>query len=169
MVWVAYPVGGLACAHLRPTGQVLRWAPAELSSTNRPTGAHVYTCVRTCARVRACQVQHYRQRCGTHGDARMMHGGCTDDERWLRRPSDGGHNTRPPAPTFLCEKYKIPATRRGPDHPGRVGTFRDAVVSGRYWHHLRQERPASEASDPKFQDRLIAKFAGLTEVALPKT
>jgi len=42
-----------------------------------------------------------------------------------------------------------------------------ALVSGRYWHHLRQERPASEASDPKFQDRLIAKFAELTEVALP--
>jgi hypothetical protein len=43
-----------------------------------------------------------------------------------------------------------------------------ALVSGRYWHHLRQERPASEASDPKFQDRLIAELAELTEVALPK-
>lgn len=26
------------------------------------------------------------------------------------------------------------------------------MVSGRYWHHLRQEQPANEAADPKFQD-----------------
>ncbi len=31
-----------------------------------------------------------------------------------------------------------------------------------------KERPASEASDPKFQDRLIAELCELTEVALPK-
>lgn len=27
-----------------------------------------------------------------------------------------------------------------------------AMVSGRYWHHLRQEQPANEATDPQFQD-----------------
>jgi NAD(P)-dependent dehydrogenase (short-subunit alcohol dehydrogenase family) len=42
-----------------------------------------------------------------------------------------------------------------------------AKVSGRYWHHLRQEQPASEATDPKFQDQLIAKLGELTGVALP--
>jgi NAD(P)-dependent dehydrogenase (short-subunit alcohol dehydrogenase family) len=42
-----------------------------------------------------------------------------------------------------------------------------ALVSGRYWHHMRQEQPASEATDPEFQDQLIAKLAELTGVALP--
>jgi NAD(P)-dependent dehydrogenase (short-subunit alcohol dehydrogenase family) len=44
----------------------------------------------------------------------------------------------------------------------------DALVSGRYWHHLQQEQPASEAADPEFQDRLVAKLAKLTGVALPE-
>jgi NAD(P)-dependent dehydrogenase (short-subunit alcohol dehydrogenase family) len=43
-----------------------------------------------------------------------------------------------------------------------------ARVTGRYWHHLRQEQPASEASNPEFQDQLIAKLDGLTSVALPE-
>ena len=43
-----------------------------------------------------------------------------------------------------------------------------AMVSGRYWHHLRQERPASEATDPAFQDRLVGKLAELTGVVLPE-
>jgi NAD(P)-dependent dehydrogenase (short-subunit alcohol dehydrogenase family) len=42
-----------------------------------------------------------------------------------------------------------------------------ALVSGRYWHHLAQEQPAREATDPEFQDRLIAKLGELTGVALP--
>lgn len=41
-----------------------------------------------------------------------------------------------------------------------------AKVSGRYWHHREQQRPASEALDAKFQDRLIAKLAELTGVTL---
>lgn len=41
-----------------------------------------------------------------------------------------------------------------------------AMVSGRYWHHLRQEQPANEAADPQFQDQLIAKLGELTGVAL---
>jgi NAD(P)-dependent dehydrogenase (short-subunit alcohol dehydrogenase family) len=43
-----------------------------------------------------------------------------------------------------------------------------ARVTGHYWHHLRQEQPASEASNPEFQDQLIAKLDGLTGVALPE-
>jgi hypothetical protein len=43
-----------------------------------------------------------------------------------------------------------------------------ALVSGRYWHHLRQEQPAAEAADP-VQDQLIAKSGELTGVALPRT
>ena len=41
-----------------------------------------------------------------------------------------------------------------------------ALVSGRYWHHLRQQQPANEAADPKFQDRLIARLEELTGVTL---
>jgi NAD(P)-dependent dehydrogenase (short-subunit alcohol dehydrogenase family) len=42
-----------------------------------------------------------------------------------------------------------------------------ALVSGRYWHHMKQDQPASEASDPKFQDQLLARLAELTAVVLP--
>jgi len=42
-----------------------------------------------------------------------------------------------------------------------------AMVSGRYWRHLRQEQPASEAADPEFQDKLLTKLSELTGVALP--
>lgn len=43
-----------------------------------------------------------------------------------------------------------------------------AMVSGRYWHHLRQEQPASEATDPTFHEALIARLSKLTGVALPE-
>ncbi|QIO36072.1 SDR family NAD(P)-dependent oxidoreductase [Bradyrhizobium sp. 1(2017)] len=43
-----------------------------------------------------------------------------------------------------------------------------ALVSGRYWHHLRQEQPAGEAADPEFQDQLIDRLSKLTGVALPE-
>jgi NAD(P)-dependent dehydrogenase (short-subunit alcohol dehydrogenase family) len=42
-----------------------------------------------------------------------------------------------------------------------------ALESGRYWHHLRQESPAIQASDLVFQNELIATLAELTGVALP--
>jgi NAD(P)-dependent dehydrogenase (short-subunit alcohol dehydrogenase family) len=42
-----------------------------------------------------------------------------------------------------------------------------AMVSGRYWHDLRQEQPAAEVVNPAFQDQLIAKLGELTGVALP--
>jgi NAD(P)-dependent dehydrogenase (short-subunit alcohol dehydrogenase family) len=42
-----------------------------------------------------------------------------------------------------------------------------AKVSGGYWHHRKQQQPAPEALDPKFQDRLLARLAELSGVALP--
>lgn len=44
-----------------------------------------------------------------------------------------------------------------------------ALVSGRYWHHLRQQEPASEAVDADFQDELVGKLGALTGVALPRS
>ena len=43
-----------------------------------------------------------------------------------------------------------------------------ALVSGRYWHHLQQQEPASEATIPSFQDELIEKLGELTGVKLPE-
>jgi NAD(P)-dependent dehydrogenase (short-subunit alcohol dehydrogenase family) len=42
-----------------------------------------------------------------------------------------------------------------------------ATVTGRYWHHREVRRAATEAVDPVFQDRLLAKLAELTGVSLP--
>jgi NAD(P)-dependent dehydrogenase (short-subunit alcohol dehydrogenase family) len=42
-----------------------------------------------------------------------------------------------------------------------------ALVSGRYWHRMRQERPAEETLDLAFQDRLMGQLAELTGVVLP--
>ena len=41
-----------------------------------------------------------------------------------------------------------------------------AKVSGAYWHHRQQRKPAADALDTGFQDRLIAKLAELTGVKL---
>jgi NAD(P)-dependent dehydrogenase (short-subunit alcohol dehydrogenase family) len=37
-----------------------------------------------------------------------------------------------------------------------------ANVSGAYWHHRQQRKPAAQSLDPKFQDELIARLAELT-------
>jgi NAD(P)-dependent dehydrogenase (short-subunit alcohol dehydrogenase family) len=42
-----------------------------------------------------------------------------------------------------------------------------AQVSGRYWHHLRQQEPANEATDLSFQDELVGRLGELTGVKLP--
>jgi NAD(P)-dependent dehydrogenase (short-subunit alcohol dehydrogenase family) len=42
-----------------------------------------------------------------------------------------------------------------------------ARVSGGYWHHMRQEQPASQVTEPTFQEELIAKLGELTGVWLP--
>jgi NAD(P)-dependent dehydrogenase (short-subunit alcohol dehydrogenase family) len=41
-----------------------------------------------------------------------------------------------------------------------------AKVSGGYWHHRKQRKPAAEALDAGFQDRLVARLADLTGVTL---
>lgn len=41
-----------------------------------------------------------------------------------------------------------------------------ATVSGRYWYHRQPQTPAVEVSDPRFQDRLVARLAELTGVTL---
>jgi NAD(P)-dependent dehydrogenase (short-subunit alcohol dehydrogenase family) len=47
-----------------------------------------------------------------------------------------------------------------------VSDDREATVSGRYWHHRRRQTPASEVSDRRFQDQLLARLAELTGVSL---
>lgn len=42
-----------------------------------------------------------------------------------------------------------------------------AMVSGRYWHHLRQEQPAREVMNPALQEQLIVTLGELTGVSLP--
>ena len=42
----------------------------------------------------------------------------------------------------------------------------DATVRGGYWFHRQQQAPAAEASDPRFQDRLVSSLAKLTGVSL---
>lgn len=41
-----------------------------------------------------------------------------------------------------------------------------AKVSGRYWHHCRQQAPAREVSDAGFQDQLVAKLTELSGMTL---
>jgi len=41
-----------------------------------------------------------------------------------------------------------------------------AQVSGRYWHHRRQQTPAREVNDVAFQEQLLAKLAELSGVTL---
>jgi NAD(P)-dependent dehydrogenase (short-subunit alcohol dehydrogenase family) len=41
-----------------------------------------------------------------------------------------------------------------------------AKVSGSYWHHRQQQKPAAGALDPDFQDQLMAKLAELTGISL---
>jgi NAD(P)-dependent dehydrogenase (short-subunit alcohol dehydrogenase family) len=42
-----------------------------------------------------------------------------------------------------------------------------AKVSGGYWYHRSQRKPAAPTLDPGFQDKLIAKLAELTGLKLP--
>ena len=41
-----------------------------------------------------------------------------------------------------------------------------AAVSGGYWYHQQRQAPASQASNPAFQDQLMDRLAALTGVAL---
>jgi NAD(P)-dependent dehydrogenase (short-subunit alcohol dehydrogenase family) len=78
------------------------------------------------------------------------------DPGWARTKMGG-----PAAPVDLHTGQQTQTWLAVSDEPA-------ALISGRYWHHLRQEQPAREVSDPGFQDRLIAKLGELTGVALPE-
>ena len=41
-----------------------------------------------------------------------------------------------------------------------------AMISGRYWHHLKPEEPAAEATDAAFQNKMVDRLQELTGVAL---
>jgi hypothetical protein len=41
-----------------------------------------------------------------------------------------------------------------------------AKVTGGYWYHRKQQKPASETLDPDFQDQVTATLAELTGVSL---
>jgi NAD(P)-dependent dehydrogenase (short-subunit alcohol dehydrogenase family) len=43
----------------------------------------------------------------------------------------------------------------------------EARVSGRYWHQLRQQQPAREATDVAYQDQLIDELSALTGLSIP--
>src|SRR5882757_4449994 len=75
------------------------------------------------------------------------------DPGWVRTKMGG-----PAAPVDLDTGQRTQTWLAVSDEPA-------AMVSGRYWHNLRQEEPAGEASDPEFQDHLITKFRDLTGVA----
>jgi NAD(P)-dependent dehydrogenase (short-subunit alcohol dehydrogenase family) len=47
-----------------------------------------------------------------------------------------------------------------------VSDDRAAIVSGNYWYHRKQQAPAAEASDVRFQDQLVTSLAKLTGIAL---
>jgi len=78
------------------------------------------------------------------------------DPGWARTKMGG-----PGAPVDLETGQRTQSWLAVSDEPA-------ALVSGRYWHHLRQEQPAKEAADPEFQDQLIVQLAELTGVVLPQ-
>ena len=78
------------------------------------------------------------------------------DPGWARTKMGG-----PGAPVDLDTGQRTQSWLAVSDEPA-------ALVSSCYWHHLRQEEPASEATDPEFQDQLIAKLGELTGVPLPQ-
>jgi NAD(P)-dependent dehydrogenase (short-subunit alcohol dehydrogenase family) len=49
-----------------------------------------------------------------------------------------------------------------------VNTEPAAMVTGRYWHHMKPELPAAEAMDVAFQDKIMARLQELTGVTLPE-
>jgi NAD(P)-dependent dehydrogenase (short-subunit alcohol dehydrogenase family) len=79
------------------------------------------------------------------------------DPGWVRTKMGG-----PGAPVDLDTGQRTQTWLAVSDEPA-------ALVSGRYWHHLRQQEPAAQTTDPEFQDELIASLRKLTGVALPES
>lgn len=65
------------------------------------------------------------------------------DPGWVRTNMDGAS-----APVDIDTGQRTQTWLTVSDEPA-------ARVSGRYWHHLRQQEPAREVTDPDFQHRLI--------------
>src|SRR3954471_13407933 len=76
------------------------------------------------------------------------------DPGWVRTKMGG-----PAAPVDLDTGQRTQTWLAVSDEPA-------ALTSGGYWHHLRQEQPASEAADPRFQDELLDQLTGLTGIGL---
>ncbi|WP_116090986.1 SDR family NAD(P)-dependent oxidoreductase [Sphingomonas crusticola] len=76
------------------------------------------------------------------------------DPGWVRTKMGGAS-----APVDIATGAATQAWLAGSDDPA-------AKVSGRYWHHMRQEEPAASAMDEGVQDRLLARLAELTGVEL---
>jgi NAD(P)-dependent dehydrogenase (short-subunit alcohol dehydrogenase family) len=79
------------------------------------------------------------------------------DPGWVRTKMGGAG-----APVDLDTGQRTQAWLAVSDEPA-------ALVSGRYWHHLRQQQTAAQATDPQFQDELIASLSKLTGVALTES
>ena len=79
------------------------------------------------------------------------------DPGWVRTKMGGAG-----APVDIETGQKTQAWLAVSDDPA-------ALVSGRYWHHLQQQEPASEAMDPGFQDNLVGKLRELTGMELPRS
>jgi NAD(P)-dependent dehydrogenase (short-subunit alcohol dehydrogenase family) len=77
------------------------------------------------------------------------------DPGWVRTRMGG-----PSAPVDLETGQRTQSWLAASDEPA-------ARLSGRYWHDMREEQPAREATDVAFQDRLIDRLRELTGVALP--
>lgn len=77
------------------------------------------------------------------------------DPGWVRTRMGG-----PSAPVDLATGQETQAWLAGSDDPA-------AIVSGGYWKQMRQERPATEVEDARFQEQLIERLQTLTGVALP--
>jgi len=76
------------------------------------------------------------------------------DPGWVRTKMGGAS-----APVDIATGAQTQAWLAGSDEPA-------AKVSGRYWHHMRQDEPAEAAMDIGFQDRLVAGLQELTAVGL---
>lgn len=77
------------------------------------------------------------------------------DPGWVRTRMGG-----PSAPLDLDTGQRTQSWLAVSDDPA-------ARSSGAYWHKLRREQPAGEATDAGFQDSLVARLQELTGVALP--
>ena len=76
------------------------------------------------------------------------------DPGWVRTKMGGAE-----APIDIATGARTQAWLAGSDDSA-------ARVSGQYWHAMRQEEPAPEATDAGFQDRLVGRLEEITGVAL---